>query len=804
MAEDDHIQNCIDIALESLSHYTSDEIHDYVNQIFSRANDYRELGYGNTAAFDQAKDEVSQDFEKVLFSNVFAQHASMQRFKELKSMIDEEKADIGSLVMKRYLTPGDNIESAQHTFRDKLYTTFANAINDKQFEHFENNPHDVVLALDGKEYESPDSNAVAKAIKKLVDKTNSELIRTHAIDPDNLSVDRFLKVKHDPDKIRNPKKAIKRMSQLHPVKWDVKDVEKKDERMARSMWKNHVKNNFDEYKTAERLNALDAEGNVLKKKLDKALDTIYDNITTNKNQYRTSLKSGTDLDELRKRQKLHIVWKDWQAMREYNYVYGHGDLPNMVQSHVISNANRIGLHDFFGPSPSVMFNSLMDAQHKRTGPRSFKDRTARQAFDEVSGANQEVAMPTLNRITQNVKTLSSMARLGNISILSRPDIGYMSSFIHRIGGDYMEAWGHLITNMFDNVPEGDKQWIAKTMKSSIDSQIGQMGRFQELDNASEFLTKASDKYFKTLQMHRMDESAKMGAMHLTAKVLGRAADKQLGDMDAPTRHFISRFLSRDEWNAWREHAQDELLTLDHVNNIDRETLDQIRGEKSLSQAENDLYRRVHSMFKVAAQNAVLEPNTFERVLLHQGTSPGTPAGSLMRLFSHFHMYSTAYMDRVIHQGLKDSLATGKVLKWASAQMLGTIPLAYLATSLDYISQGQSVPSMIGPNGVNKDMAASVLAPSLAMYAGLLDSRNQNSDLITSSILGSPSLRLSSNALSSVMAGASGNFDTAKRNLEKALGYMLPINSVPFISPFIRQGLGQHRYIEPGQKQLFGQ
>ena len=100
-------------------------------------------------------------------------------------------------------------------------------------------------------------------------------------------------------------------------------------------------------------------------------------------------------------------------------------------------------------------------------------------------------------------------------------------------------------------------------------------------------------------------------------------------------------------------------------------------------------------------------------------------------------------------------------------------------------------------------ALSILQPSLSLFGSLLDPKNQNSGVI-SSLLNSPSFRLLNDAVAAPLALINGDPKRAAKSLIKASDYFLPLQNVPFLSPLLRQAMGDEAHLQPGQTHLFGQ
>ena len=71
------------------------------------------------------------------------------------------------------------------------------------------------------------------------------------------------------------------------------------------------------------------------------------------------------------------------------------------------------------------------------------------------------------------------------------------------------------------------------------------------------------------------------------------------------------------------------------------------------------------------------------------------------------------------------------------------------------------------------------------------------------LMRSPGISLIENMLEAPMSLIHGDTKAAKKHLAKAVKYLLPYETVPFLAPFIRDMLGEKSYLQPGQRQIYG-
>jgi len=171
--------------------------------------------------------------------------------------------------------------------------------------------------------------------------------------------------------------------------------------------------------------------------------------------------------------------------------------------------------------------------------------------------------------------------------------------------------------------------------------------------------------------------------------------------------------------------------------------------------------------------------------------------------TQFKMFSFTNLDKVYIQGYKNADANQQKLAWATAQLIGAMPLAFGAMWLENMTMGKSMPDLSKMSLPQAEKFLIELSqPGLSLFMGVLDPRHQNADMIWS-LLGSPTSRLIGNALSTLVSLSQGNLKAAKKHFKDTMSYVLPINTTPLLSPMVRQAMGEKGYLEPGQKHYFG-
>lgn len=793
-------KGCIDEALGVLKNFNSDELKQYVHDVFQRARDYDNVS--SARAFERATREINDERLKSFFEDATTKANNTVKFEKNADKIKQGKANMRSLLTKRYNNLGDNVASAQRAAQSRIERKFFDDLSFEEVEFFSDTKNNEMVAdaYDGKKVADPMAKKLGEKLREYFDYRNSELIISNAMRFDEINGDRMFRQIHDAGRMISAGKSL-----INAVK---DRIEKKyDVSNAKEVWKSTIKKYLNLEGTFSRTDAIDLDGKLDDAKVNDILDRIYDNITTGKSEIFTRSVVANDREAVAKKSRMFFKFKDMRSFLEYNKVYGKGDLFGALRSDINGSGNKIGMAELWGDSPYNMYNDLRKVQEQNSDKGVFWFNNTDNYFKATMGLDKTTRAPSVSNFTSNIRTLSSMARLVKISLQSVSDIGYIASFGQRMGIGYWRTFFNQMGHIFDTYPTAERGRIAKLYKLMVDSHLGYTGRWIDANNSSEVLNKISTKFFKYNGLEAFDRGNKVGIMHLMSKHLYQNSDKPFNGLSPSLQKWVSKFMSDKEWDLLRKKNQNGLFTVENVDALKDSELKDFHTATDestpLYQLRNDLYRRVYSMFDVASENAVLSPTEFERAWCFQGEPPGTIKGEFLRTISQFKMYTMSYIDRVLIQGWKDADTAQQKLAWGLSMMMGTLPLSVLSIYLDNLSNGVSMPDWNEMNVADREnFLIQLMAPSLSVFLGTLDPMNQNSNMVWS-LLASPSTRLISNSMAAASALVTGNPKAALNDLKKVSQYMLPIQNIPVVSPFIRQAFGDEAYLQPGQKVLYG-
>lgn len=793
-------KECTQEALTALKNFTKEDLEDYVHDVFMRAKSLDTLQ--GAKAIAKATKEINDERLKEYFASATQKAKNIQYFENDAKLLREKKLDMRGLLAARGEKLAENISGSQKAAYQQLFNYVLGDLNHEEIEHLASGKFDeaILNIHDGKEINDAFSKKIAGKIKDYFTYVKSQLVLSGAMKFDEFNEGRFFSQVHDQERIINASKSLIKIAMERTSK-------KYNLAEHKTIWRNFIKKYIDIDKTFQRTKAIDLEGKVDLKEVDKILDRIFDNITTGKSEIFTRSVVANDREVMANKSRMFFYWKDLKSQYEYNKVFGRGNLFGMMMRDMQSSSSKIGTARMWGDNAYTMYNDLKKVQQEVNPKSALWWRNTDNYFKSVMGLDKQSISPTLTTFMSNLRTIATMARLPFIALDSISDIGYVAAFGQRMGIDYSKVYLNQLNHIFDRFPNEERKRIARLMKVQVDSHLGYMGRWVDNASATDLLNKISTKFFKVNMLSAFDRGNKIGIMHMMAKHLFENSSQRFADLNANTQRWINKFLTKDEWNLLKKKNKNSLFTTENVDALSDEEIkahhEKTGMEIPLSEVRNDLYRKVYSMFSVASENAVLSPTEFEKAFLLQGQSPGTIPGEFLRAVSHFKMYTLAYVDRVLIHGFKEADTASQKLMWASSMLMGTIPLSVMSIYFHNIAQGLTMPVWDDMNVPERyKYLVSILAPSLAIFSGLLDPRNQNSSLVWS-MLGSPSTSLIANAMSAPIALAEGDPKRAAKNLGKAANYVFPIQTFPGISPLIRQAMGDEAHLEPGQTHIFG-
>ena len=283
--------------------------------------------------------------------------------------------------------------------------------------------------------------------------------------------------------------------------------------------------------------------------------------------------------------------------------------------------------------------------------------------------------------------------LGGIVGQSLTDTNIAASYAQRFGVSYGQAFSNQLNALIGQYTSSELKEFSEMMHLNMRHHMGYIGRFVEAQNLGQWTSKISSNYFKGVGMQAWDNGNRLGIMTTIARRFAKNKEFSFKGLDQK----LQNQLAENEWNKLRPNIENKFLTLDVVNKMNDDDFKSIRNslgqnESTLLEIKNQLYRKLHTLFDVAANNAILTPGAYEQSILTLGTRPGTVAGELMRTISQFKGFGISFVNRGLIDGWNNA-GDGLVKKSLfMTQLFGyMLPLAYMSTYFFNLSRGLSTP-----------------------------------------------------------------------------------------------------------------
>ena len=787
-------QACYDYALKQLIHFKEDDLHNYVNDVLTKAKSFDNLR--SQSAINRAIEEVNQEHLQSFFENALVTQNNIRKFDALADTLKTKSIDLRSLLAQRYTNLANNLPSHQKAAQQRLFKVLFQGMSDEELSFLQNKDNDISIAraLDGKPAPAL-AQSLAKKINGYMDVRNPELIISNALRLRAVNNDRFIRATHDESLVsQGGRSAGKLFKNLTPrLKGDQTEFLK----TAKSRWIQFIKSHLNLEKTFGE--------NLSNSEVDQRLDSIFNNITTGKSEIFTRSVVSNDREAVERKAHLFFYWKDHESFLNYSREYGKGNLFQALIGDLNSSANRIGTAELMGDAPLSTYNDLRKIQQEKKPKGPFWYQGTDNMFKEAMQQNQAAVSPTIGALGANIRSLGAIARLSTIVLRSIPDAAYIASFAQRWGNSYFKSLATTLSHTFDSFANEERKFIAKQFKLLADSHLGYMARFADLSNGTELIHKVTTGFFRANLLESFDKGNRHSLMHVIAKSLYHQRNQSWENLNPATRFQLEKYgLNQNEWNLLRTKNQTGLFTTANVDQVTDEELKLLYGKtKPLYELRSDLHRKVYSIFSMAADNAVLMPDNWTKAFMYYGTRPGTVLGETLRMVMQFKGFAINFADKVLIQGYQDARNTQMRLRWGLSLVAGTLPLSYLANYFDNLAHGKSMPLFSAMNRQEKmDYLIDLVQPNLGIFMQVFDPKYQDKHLIQN-LFSSPSV----NFLSSVAALGSStltlNPKQAGKNIKNMAKNIAPIDTMPVIGPYFNQLFGDKSYLEPGQKLYYG-
>lgn len=785
-------QSCFEEALKHLKHFTQEDLSTYVKEVLAKAKGIDNVR--SQQAVDKAIEEVNQEHLQSFFEETLITQNNIRKFDVLAKTLKEKKIDLRGLLAQRYTNLAKNLPAYQKAAQQRLFKALFQGMSDEEFAYLQNKDNDIsiVRALDGKPT-SEWAKKLAKRITSYIEVRNPELIISNALRLREVNTDRFIRAVHDQGLImhggRSAKNYFKNLFKSSKAKADLC-------KKAKEKWIAFIQKQLDIEKTFAVTN---------KNEIEKRLSYIFDNITTGKSEIFTRSEVANDREAVQRKARMFFYWKDHESFLNYSREYGKGNLFQALVGDLNGSANRIGTAELMGDSPLSTYNDLRKVQQEKNPKGPLWYRHTDQVFKQALQQDQAAVSPTLGAFGANIRSLGAMARLPTIVLRSIPDAAYIASFAQRWGNQYFKSLAYTLNHTFDRFADKERIFIAKQFKLLADSHLGYIARFADLTHGTELIHKVTTDFFRSNLLESFDKGNRHSLMHIIAKGLYQQRNQSFNTLNKATRFQLQKYgLNEKEWDLLRTKNQQGLFTTANVDAMTDEELSALYGQtKPLYEMRNDLYRKVFSIFSMAAENAVLVPDGFSKAFMYYGTRPGTVMGEILRMVMQFKGFAINFADKMLLQGYQDARNTQMRLRWGLALVAGTLPLSYLSNYFDNLAHGKSMPLFSLMNRQEKiDYLLDLIQPNLGIFMQVFDPKHQDKNLLQN-LFSSPSIHFLSSVTALGSAAVTLNPQKMAKNVKNIAKNSLPIDTLPVIGPYFNQLLGDKSYLEPGQQLYYG-
>lgn len=792
---------CLQAASKALNLFSSDELKEYTIQVFKRSREYEELG--SQAAIERAVQDVNKSQMDILLNQATIKANNTFKFEKAASLM-KKGVNLSSFVHRTKVNKDYNIETSQKAAQSELYRNVFSKMSKEQEAMLVSGKHDedLLSAMDGVKHSNPEINAIAKILKDYPELIrNPEIVKSNALPAEYINPDRMLRNYHNASLVASGGQSLITRA---------KNRFKVDVDSSKNVWREDIKRELDLEKTFGDTTAANLDGTLNMREVDKIIDGTFDNIVQDRSAIFTRSVVANDREALAKKRRMFYHFKDWRSWGRYNKKYGKGTLHQALMADIQTSGNQVGMARLFGDSPASMWNDLRHLQDKERPLTTTQHRYADNLFKQVSGLDKTSSSPTIANIGGSLTSWSSMSRLGSLVINSLADISQVGGIAQRFGYGYWKPYVDGIIHAFNLMPSETRSIVAKSMKMNLDVHMGYTGRFADATDLGQMFSKVSNTFYWSNLTMAWDKGNKLSAMTPIAEGLGRDSSKAFSELHPQTRSQLEKFnIAPHEWDALRAKTSPQNKNLFLTDNVDAMTDKEMRalweqGDKltPYSDYRSHLYRKVYAMFDTLAENAVLDPRAFERLVTTANIPPGTPLGMALRMVMQFKSYPIATARRVWYGGMADFDSAQAKFMYALNMSAGNFALGYLSLTLSSLAKGLTPPdpSKMSYNEKVKFYTA-LLAPGLGTFLKVLDPHNQNNEMAINLLL-TPSVRLFTDPLAAGFAVATGNPKGAVRNVKDFAKYANPIGTVPFAEPFFDSMMGKKPYVEPGQKPIF--
>ncbi len=777
---------CVDTARKALNLFTGEELESYIKQVSNRSRELQAQGI--PFARDAAIGEINKIHMEMLLEDSARAARNIGKWDTIKTKMDEG-IEPRAFLEKTAKNTDYNIETASNAARQRLTTQAFGKLSKEHLDGLEAQTYDdaIYAVADGGTSENKMVQQIGESLRDYIEPRNAMLIQSDAMSASQINEDRFFRNSYDQSKML---------------------------KIGRDAWIELHKSRIDIPATFRNTRAETFEGHFDEAIINEMIGNTFDNVIQGNGPLFTKAAVSRDRQAIERTRHMFYKYKDWKSWGMSNKEYGQGSLVEAWHMDIKTSGSQIGLSEIFGTAPQSMWLEMRHLQVEKQGAEAnslkngVEHQTSDALFNNLLGATKGAMNPTIANIGASVRSLTSVARLGKIALLSISDTANIAGFAQRAGAGYWKPYLNAIVNIFDKLPSSEsRKHLARIMSSAINVHSGTISRFSEVSGFGDTVNRLSNKFFHRIGLYALDRGNKLSAMEPIMNVYGKQSRKSFHALDVQQQAYLKRFnISEAEWDAIRSKTEKGMFSTDNVTNMTdaeiRELWKDTDKSVPLSEYGQTLYRKVFAMFDTAHEFSVLNPTAYTNMITTGNLKPGTIGGEAWRMFGQFKAYPVQYFRRVWVGGMQDFDSFQGRMMYALNQSLGTIMLASLSEALIAISNGLTPPNPANmTRGEQAKYFAKLLGGGFGVFGSLLSDK-QSSKTAVAALFATPSIKLIYDPFKTAFALATGDLKGAKNAAREFANVANPISTVPGISPFVDSFLGNKPYVEPGQTSLF--
>lgn len=528
-------------------------------------------------------------------------------------------------------------------------------------------------------------------------------------------------------------------------------------------------------------------------------------------------------------QSREVFFKDADAWFDYNQKYGAGNLREAVLNGLRTRAESTGLMRVLGTNPEAMIkrleSELQEAAKQAGDSASLKDfNNSRNELDNylkaVDGSMNSPVNSTAARVSANVRSVMTMAKLGGMILSQLNDLAIYATTMRYNGRSFLSSIGESVVGLGRNLKTKERLDLLASLDVVLESMVGEIGRTGSFNDPGS-MTKAMQLFMKyngsTWWTERMRASAALGLSHNLA--LNKSLD--FASLNPDMQRVLGIYgITPERWDILRTMPQKladgrEYMTADQVRDIPDAVFEkQLKAagrevnDNAIANARSELESSLRNYIVDNTSFAVLEPDAKTRAILLQGSQPGTWTGEFYRFLTQFKSFTGAYMQKTLGRelfgrGYKGDKIFG-ALSAGNGELMGLVSLIMVSTAMGYgsmmlkdLAKGRTPRDITDPDISWKVfLAAMVQGGGAGIYGDFLFGEASRMGGGTLDTLAGP-----------VIGSATTALDTFKRALhgnEPHLGAELfkqTINNTPFMNLFYTRILLDYLFLYRIQENL---